>query len=209
MNNPLVTCVCPTMKAREQLLMKALKCFLGQTYARAELLIVTDSEDVALDPPPSCIRFIGAPKGLRLGSKRNFANQNALGEIICHWDDDDYSAPGRIAAQVERLRQTGLAATGYSRMRFTDGAKWYRYADSTWPLGTSLCYRKDWWERNHFDETVDLGSDTLLIYALQKQKQVDVVDCGDMMFARDHGKNLNKRSFPAPGFEPAEAMCFA
>jgi glycosyltransferase involved in cell wall biosynthesis len=205
MNNPLVTCVCPTTAARAGWLPKAVDCFLSQTYANREMLIATEPGHAAWYSDAR-IRVIQAGK-MPLGAKRNFACENARGEIIAHFDDDDWSAPGRLSEQVRRLQETGLAATGYSRMRFTDGKAWWRYRDPLWPLGTSLCYRRAWWERNKFDESVHVGSDTLLIYRLQEQRQVDVIDCGDMMFAREHGGNLNKRNYGPPSFEPAEALC--
>lgn len=206
MNNPLVTCICPTTAARAEWLPKAVECFEQQTYQNRELLIVTEPGQIFTSEDPRILVFHSHSP--TLGAKRNFANAQSAGDIICHFDDDDWSAPGRIAAQVERLQATGMAATGYSRMRFTDGKNWWRYHDSNWPLGTSLCYRKDWWEKNKFPD-VQVGSDTLLIYELRRQKQIDVVDCGRMMFARVHGGNLNKRSYVPPSFEPAEAMCFA
>jgi glycosyltransferase involved in cell wall biosynthesis len=208
--NPLVTCVCPTTGSRSSFLQRAVNCFAKQTYDNAELLIVTDDAEsvrkvflavfgLDLGHPvesfsvewPKPLRCIVAPAGLKLGAKRNFANEQATGKIICHFDDDDYSAPGRIADQVQHLASSALPATGYSRMKFTDGASWWRYKDPLFPLGTSLCYWKSWWETHRFYD-VQVGSDTLLIHAAQLAGEVSAVDCGDMMFARVHGGNTNK-----------------
>lgn len=207
---PLVTCICPTTEARAAWLSKAIECFKDQTYENRELLIVTDHAGHLGEGVDVRVRIVVAPAGIRLGAKRNFANENARGEIIAHMDDDDWSAPNRLAFQVERLQATGKALTGLSRMKFTDGKNWWRYVgDPNFPLGTSLCYRKGWWEKNGFPANQQIGSDTTLIYAARAQKQVDVVECGDLMYARVHDSNTNKRSYAPPSFEPAEAMCFA
>lgn len=216
---PLVTCICPTTGGRASWLPQAIECFQSQTYQNRVLLIVSDSD--MCDVVTYCIGKslkahrklrigIVFTEGLSLGTKRNFACANAFpqSELIAHFDDDDWSASSRLAFQVERLQSTGLAVTGLSRMRFTDGANWWRYHDPQWPLGTSLCYRKDWWDKNRFPDT-QVGSDTTLIYEAKRQKQVDIVDCGDLMFARVHPGNTNKRTYGLPSFEPAEAMCFA
>jgi glycosyltransferase involved in cell wall biosynthesis len=49
-----------------------------------------------------------------IGAKRNLGCEAARGEIIAHWDDDDYSAPGRLEDQVRRILTSGKAVTGYN-----------------------------------------------------------------------------------------------
>src|SRR3954465_8432998 len=107
---PLVTCLCLTRNRREWL-PRAIACFQAQTYERRELLIVADGDDVrdlvaglpAL--PPGTLGCTGARLGI--GAKRNWGCQRATGELIAHWDDDDYSAPTRLADQVARLLESG------------------------------------------------------------------------------------------------------
>ena len=42
---------------------------------------------------------------ITLGAKLNLACDYARGEIIAHWDDDDWYAPRRLSTQVEALAQ--------------------------------------------------------------------------------------------------------
>jgi hypothetical protein len=207
---PLVSCVCPTTTRRAQWLPLAIGYFMAQSYAARELLIVVDQDgyvpDVPADPR---IQVLYSPRGITLGAKRNFACQHSAG-LIAHFDDDDFSAPGRLEDQVTRLIESGKALTGYARMKFTDGKQWWRYEDETWPLGTSLLYRRDWWERHPFPP-VAVASDTPFIKMARAARQVAVAECGDMMVARIHPDSTNKRRLQ-DGWalcEPARVEVFA
>lgn len=153
--NPLVSCICPTIPGRGAWLERAIECFESQTYSPRELVIVGDD--------------------LCLGDKRNLACSLARGEIIAHWDDDDWSFPGRLAGQVGRLLLTGASVTGYHTLRFLDlcdtrivengqlrrASLWWRWHSAAGlAAGTSLCYRRDWWKRHPFP-SVARGEDDL------------------------------------------------
>lgn len=187
----MVTCVCPTSERRREFLPQAIEYFQSQTYASREMLIVVDPGYAPALLADSRIRVIEAPAAITLGAKRNFACENA-GELIAHWDDDDFSAPGRLADQVARLIQSDKAVTGYARMRFTDGRNWWRYADPNYPLGTSLLFRRTWWNANRFPDRA-LASDGPFISQGIQQRQLAVAPCGEMMFARIHPDSTNKQ----------------
>ncbi len=121
MREPLVSCIMPTAD-RRGFIPGAIRCFLEQSYDNRELVVVDDGDNRVKDliPGDPRIRYFEAAGRAPLGKKRNFCCRMARGEIICHWDDDDWSAPGRIADQVARLRQTNAPVTGYSRLLFWD-----------------------------------------------------------------------------------------
>src|SRR5581483_11459066 len=172
--NSLVTCICPTTASRRKFLPRAIDCFLKQTYTPRELLIVTEPGEAIEVPDHPLIRVVRTPGLLRLGAKRNFACEQAYGEIIAHFDDDDVSAAERLADQVSWLVLSGLGVTGYSQMKFTDGNRWWKYTgDPKFPLGTSLCYWKSWWEQCRFPDQQE-SSDTVFTYAAQGAGQVSV-----------------------------------
>jgi glycosyltransferase involved in cell wall biosynthesis len=173
---------------------RAIRCFQQQTYPNRELLIVADGETVRdLVPNDPRIRLIETDGRPWIGEKRNFACEHARGEIIVHWDDDDYSAPGRIADQVKRLTESGHAVTGYRVMRFTDGRHWWLYDGAPlFALGTSLCYRRDWWELHRF-AALQVGEDNLFVAAASAEQQISVTEAGDLMFATTHPGNTSPR----------------
>ncbi len=87
---------------------------------------------------------------------------------------------------------TGLAVTGYRSMRFTDGEKWWLYQGPTSALGTSLCYRRDWWQANPFD-TIRVGEDGNFVNRALSAKQLSTAAAGDLMFATNHAGNTSPR----------------
>ena len=112
---PLVSCL---MVSRGRLFpgRHAVECFLRQTHANRELVIVIDDPGcdlrahvLALADPR--LRLVEIPSGQRtLGELRNIAVANARGEYVCQWDDDDLYAPQRIEVQLATLVATGAAA---------------------------------------------------------------------------------------------------
>ena len=146
-----MTCLCLT-RNRRQWLPQAIACYRRQAYQRRELLILADGEDVRdLVPQDDSIRLIHVEGHPDIGSKRNFGCSAARGSLIAHWDDDDYSGPGRVAEQVSRIADSGKSCAGYHSMRFTDGARCWRYHGVPhYAVGTSLLYRREWWQSHPF-----------------------------------------------------------
>ncbi len=188
----------PTVRAvmitanRPEMARRALNYFERQTYERKGISVFSsDPESCGL--PEIANRITRAT----IGEMRNEANRRIrdtefrgkpvaahfIPEILCHWDDDDYSAPRRIEEQVALLQASGAQAVGYNQMLFwrehtagcpaiaddesdevlydcgecaCDSGAWL-YTGSI--LGTSLCYWRASWERKHF-EAMSNGEDT-------------------------------------------------
>jgi hypothetical protein len=129
MAEPLVCAVMLT-KDRPELAKKAIEYWRAQSYESKILLIWNTGQadlDYSLgrfesifDPLPD--RHVITPK--LIGELRNDALGWAVGglypppEIFCHWDDDDYSHPNRIAEQVALLQESGADVVGYNEMLF-------------------------------------------------------------------------------------------
>jgi glycosyltransferase involved in cell wall biosynthesis len=204
MDKPLVTCLCLT-KNRREWLPKAIECFERQTYLNRELLIVADSM--------ADVRGVSHRCGLEIlhpgvvGAKRNVGCMTARGEFIAVWDDDDYSAPERLAYQVEKLQQTGKAVHGWYSMKFSDGPHWWQYrGNASFVLGTSLCFRRDWWQKNPFQE-IQCGQDeNFAMRAFGEKALVAELDMG-LMYATIHDGNTSPRRIRStawaqlPGFQ--------
>ncbi len=43
------------------------------------------------------VRYLQLPQRASIGAKRNLACAEARGELIAHWDDDDWYAPARLS----------------------------------------------------------------------------------------------------------------
>jgi glycosyltransferase involved in cell wall biosynthesis len=192
---PLVTCVCVTRNRREWL-PKAIACFLEQTYEPRELLILADGDPVRDLIPKTdlTIRLSQFPERLSVGQKRNSGVAMAHGKIIAHWDDDDYSAPGRLKDQILRLAASGKAVTAYRSMKFWDGENWWFYPGTpVTGIGSSLCYLREW-ALNHQFPDQQVGEDNRFVMAAIDEYQFITAPAGDLMYATIHESNTSKRN---------------
>jgi glycosyltransferase involved in cell wall biosynthesis len=100
---PLVSCIMPTAD-RRGFVPHAIRYFLAQDYPNKELVILDDGSDCIADlvPDDPRVRYIRRSGRMPLGAKRNECVRACHGELIMHWDDDDWMAPRRIRCQVSR-----------------------------------------------------------------------------------------------------------
>jgi glycosyltransferase involved in cell wall biosynthesis len=204
---PLVSAIMPTAD-RRAFVPQAIRCFLNQDYAPRELLVVDDGADAIADlvPADERIRYIRLETPLALGRKRNHACAMTRGEVIVHWDDDDWSAPWRIRAQVDALFSAGVDACGLSRLLFYDPVErraWdYRYPDggAGWVAGGTLCYRRDWWQRSPFPD-LGSGEDTCFARNVRPGCLLPLAD-NRLYVATVHARNTSPRPVTGPPFAP-------
>ncbi|MEU0809260.1 glycosyltransferase [Streptomyces sp. NPDC005970] len=119
---PTVSCLMVT-KGRLPLAERAIRCFLAQTYTRAELVVVDDGADGALedhvrelaDPRIRLHRL--PPEGRTLGELRNIAVDLAAGPYVCQWDDDDLYDPERLEVQLAAVLALDATACFLARER--------------------------------------------------------------------------------------------
>jgi O-antigen biosynthesis protein len=184
-------------RGRPDLAAQAVEQFARQSYPYRELLIVDDPESPSF-PNGVCgdgVSYFRQP-GRQIGAKRNFACSVASGEVIVHWDDDDWSAPGRMCDQIERMLRFCTPVTGYHSMRFVEpaaGRTWQYSGSERYAIGTSLCYRKWYWERNPFPPFLpdNIGEDNLLVSGAARC--IVSADAGDLLVARIHPAQTNRR----------------
>lgn len=118
-------------------------------------------------------------------------------EIIVHWDVDDWSAPTRIARQVELLVSTGAQVIGQRSMLFYDERTfeaWRFTGDQSANLGTSLCYRREWALANPFPD-VNAGEDLAFIKRAISQGVYQCVEDEGLIVARSHYLNTCARQY--------------
>jgi hypothetical protein len=170
-SSPLVTCLMLTCD-RRRFVPLAIDCFLRQDYPNRELLIADDGRDAVADLVPfdARIRYVRLSSRLPVGSKRNAACELAAGDVILHWDDDDWSAPWRVSVQVRALLDGDADVCGLDRVLFYEPAAdraWeyaYPVGGRPWVHGATLCYRKEFWERHRFAD-IQIGEDTRFVWS--------------------------------------------
>jgi hypothetical protein len=198
---PLVSCLMPT-RDRHRFAARALEHFLRQDYSCRELIVVDDGRAAIRDllPPDPRIHYHRLERPLALGAKRNLACSLARGELLAHWDDDDWMADRRLAVQVRALLAAPTAeACGLSRLRFfapDSGQAWeYRWTDPVrrWIAGGTLLFRRSAWERRPFAE-VNVGEDTRWVWATPAEAIVVVDDPGIYAALVHPGNTSRKRT---------------
>ncbi len=129
-------------------------------------------------------------------AKRNIGCAAAKGEVIAHFDSDDYSGPGRIEEQLRVLRQTEMAVTGYTSILFFNESRNEAYrlrpGPTNWACGTSLMYTRQYWQTNNFQDR-SVAEDTLFCKSAAEQAAIFAIDGRDMIVALDHDTNTSPR----------------
>lgn len=156
MDAPLVSCIMPTAD-RPYFITRSIKMFLAQSYINKELIILDDGDSPIKDlvPDHERIRYFLLPK-MNIGEKRNALCAMAHGDIIIHWDDDDFHAYWRVDTQVKALQKSGAPVTGLNNFYCIDesnGNGWmYTWPEGRgpWVHGATMAYTKDCWKRLQF-----------------------------------------------------------
>jgi glycosyltransferase involved in cell wall biosynthesis len=187
---------------RRRFVPQAVRSFLTQDYPNKELLVLDDGKDAVTDlmPSDSRIRYVRSDKKQALGAKRNECVKASYGDLIIHWDDDDWTAPHRIRYQVEALLNEQAEVCGLRQMLFHDlktGTTWlYQYpaGQRLWLAGGSLLYTREFWKRNPF-ANIQVGEDTRFVWSQTRPRLVVLTDYR-FYVAMIHASNTSPK---APG----------
>lgn len=194
MTQPLVSAIMP-IYGQPEMVELALASFLSQDWEPKELIVVDDSVEslrrmfVALPG----VLYVRPPERQKIGKKRNLACELAQGEIIIHYDSDDWSAPNRITDQVTRLLESGKSVSGYHSMLFWDerlAAAWKYRGPADYSLGSGLCYRKEFWRKHPFvTEDHRRWEDNVFVQDARNDNAIIAADAAQRMVARIHAGN--------------------
>ncbi|MEL6631541.1 MAG: glycosyltransferase [Bacteroidota bacterium] len=196
---PLVSCTMPTCN-RRRFISRAILYFLRQDYPNKELFIVDDGEEEIADliPDHPEVRYVKIPHTMTLGEKRNFCVLQSKGNLIMHWDDDDWMAPNRISYQVKELLANRVSVCGIQQMYFHEvksGRSYlYRYPQSIgkpWLAGGSLLYTRKFWSQAPFPK-IQVASDTPFIMN-RKMERYLILEDYNFYIATIHDKNTSPK----------------
>lgn len=137
---PLVSCVMPT-RDRRRFARQSIWYFLRQDYPRRELIVLDDGDDRVEDlvRGDERIRYVALPQRTSVGAKRNLGCELARGDLVAHWDDDDWIGPRRLSEQVAALLASGAEACATRELlhyRLNAGDAWLLRA--RWPAAPDL-----------------------------------------------------------------------
>ena len=175
----------------------AIESYLSQDYPDRELVVIDDGddliEDMVRDLPGVQYHLVSAEN---LSQKRNAGIRLAKGELIAHFDSDDFSGPRRISHQVAGMQ--GAKVAGYGKaFWFHTGKKLTTYAScGVW--GATLCYERNWALEHPWNEASRFCEDVWFLD--QAKGMIADLDGGDNFVALAHDGNA-ARPFGQPGWE--------
>jgi len=116
-NRPLVSCIIPT-KNRKDLVTRAVRSVLDQSYNNIEIIVIDDSTNdttqKALVPFGGQIRYIKNEKSRGAPYSRNIGLNEAQGDVIAFLDDDDIWLPEKTVIQLKWLEKYPLVTCNYT-----------------------------------------------------------------------------------------------
>ena len=118
-----------TKTARLKFISRAVFSFNSQTYPEKELIILHDSGDEFHETlieqfGSDTVKIVQSEKSY-LGTLRNKSVEVCSGDVICQWDDDDYSHPDRLQIQYDRLIESNMPVCFLSSHAYTVNDEFY------------------------------------------------------------------------------------
>jgi glycosyltransferase involved in cell wall biosynthesis len=190
----------PTTSRRRRFVPRAIRYFLAQSYDHKELLIIDDGPESIADlvPDDPQVRYLRLDGRRTLGAKRNLCVEAARGDLIMHWDDDDWFSSRRVSYQVAELLKADAEICGLRQMIFYELATGrvflYQYpvGQRPWLAGGSLLYTKAFWRRSPFPD-VQVASDTRFVWSQRMDRSVTLKEF-DFYVALIHPENTSKKN---------------
>ncbi len=209
---PLVSCIMPTYE-RRRYIPQALQSFLQQDYPNRELIVVDDGKDAIgdlVDKLPN-VRYFHVAR-TSIGAKRNLACKHAAGEIIAHWDDDDWYSPDRLRYQVMPIVAGKADLTGLENafvLELPHGDFWTTAPALHQRLfvgnvhGGTLVYRRELWSQGLRYPEINLAEDAWLLMRSTRQgkRLVRLSNPGVFVYVR-HGSNAWRQFAPGTFIDP-------
>jgi glycosyltransferase involved in cell wall biosynthesis len=182
---------------------QAIQYFLRQDYPNKELVIVDDGSDNVADliPVQAQIRYIRLNQKVSIGKKRNMAVEQSKGEIIVHWDDDDWYAANRISYQVEPLLARKAQVCGLETSFIYDllqNTFWSCDADLHAMMfcadihGGTIVYTRELWEKYAKFPDASLGEDAAFLRAISNKVRIAKLPNRNVFIYLRHNTNAWK-----------------
>ena len=216
---PLVTAIMPT-RQRPDFALQAVRYFLAQDYANKELVVLEDGTPSLAGrlPDDPRIRYVATGATARsIGAMRNEACRLARGDIVAHWDDDDWYGPERLTRQVSAIRAGEADITGLRGSLMLDLAAWrfwrcrpdlHRRLFVRDVHGGTLVYRRRVWEEKAQFPDRSLAEDAVFLdQAVRRGARLRAVEAEGIFVYLRHGANAWQFACGltggASGWEPA------
>lgn len=195
-----ISCLCVT-RNRVKSLKRAIDCFLKQTYANKELVVVYESDDQAsvtflneIDHDFFKKVEVEAVPKQPLGALRNIAIEQSTGDYFAQWDDDDFYDKERLELQYQQLINAGKEACVLRRWRMYDRLQDKLYISNYMDVvgggeNTILCSKNLLEKYGIRYPELKQGEDTAVIQWLILHDKVVALDRPDLYIYEVNGQN--------------------
>jgi glycosyltransferase involved in cell wall biosynthesis/GT2 family glycosyltransferase len=200
-STPLVTAIMPT-RGRPEFALQAVRYFLAQDYANKELLVLEDGPPslAGVLPDDSRIRYVALRGASRsIGTMRNEACRLARGDIVAHWDDDDWYGTERLTRQVTPILTGAADITALRDSLMLDLASWrfwrcrpdlHRRLFVRDVHGGTLVYRRRIWQEKAQFPNCSLAEDAAYLeQAIRRGARLLAVQAAGIFLYVRHGAN--------------------
>lgn len=202
MITPYVSCIMPTTD-RPNFVNLAIYHFLNQDYRNVELIIIDDGKQSVNNILPNHhrLKYYYTTHFDSIGLKRNFGCQKAKGQIIMHWDDDDYYEHDWIRKQIDALEKSGADVCGLNKIMFFSPLvkKFWNYenkdTERPWLSGATMAYWRKFWLAHPFKD-LKIGEDYDFIW--NNGAKIFAHEYSDGFIATLHNANTTLKPFENP-----------
>ena len=203
--NKTVSILTPTYDERGDFLQFVARGICQQTYKNIKEWVIVDGTKKAVSQLPETIEKIKKLKNIpkivyipndikrknTVGNLRNIAKKKASGEILIHFDDDDYYPICRIKHAVTQLNNTKRQIAGNSDLYMYDVhfKTLYQFCSfgNNHILGGTMAYTKDYANQHDFDEEVTHAEEGS--FTNKFTEPVAVLKAEKTIIASSHGEN--------------------
>jgi glycosyltransferase involved in cell wall biosynthesis len=178
---PRVSLIVPTGN-RRILLQRCIRQAFWQTCAEPFELVIVDGGDRAFDPSKDlptnitetmAVRYVRAASTTTVGQRRNLAIENARGELIAHFDDDDFYHRDYLDQLLQWWdAHQPIDLGGFSQFWHYDFFRKRGWKTNLWesghPYGATFLYRKTTWKAVGGFQSLQKGEDQEFFQAVQR-----------------------------------------
>jgi glycosyltransferase involved in cell wall biosynthesis len=188
----LISCLCVT-ENRPAFIPWLLWCFDRQTWKHRELVIIDSSAEPCSVSGRDDVQVIAVPEGTSVAAKRNRALEEAAGEIITWFDDDDWQHPSKLSLLAEALTdETPFAGSRDGWFVDLIASRCVRYRTPKGRIAfNSAGFRKVAVESIAFREDIRRASDSHWMRLVAAQHRAAILKRDDLFFWLSHETNLS------------------
>ncbi|HEU5292938.1 MAG TPA: glycosyltransferase family 2 protein [Cyclobacteriaceae bacterium] len=209
---PLISCLCITSN-RMLHLKNSIRCFQGQSYPNKELIIVyqgasksitdfikRESKRIKIKPV-----FLPRKPKLSLGELRNISIENASGDYVCTWDDDDWYHTDRLKIQVAGVLNNRHAASILNYIFIFDKSNKQAYFSKQRLWEGSILYRRDIYPAIKYPPR-SKSEDAIFVYDIIRHRNIFPIVHPGLYIYVFHGMNTWGTDFFKKLFESSQKL---